>query len=715
MLSNTLSYQLYTRDMTRTLDRIAADPVVKREAEYYRTNIHSVSTIDEFMADYRLYSYAMKAHGLEEQIGSKALIKKVLESDLSDSKSLANKLSDERYRTFAKAFSFINTAEPPVLVAQTVGQTDLVVEAYSDYRTRAGQVHATAAKAYMDGIGAISNVDEFLNSTHLFNVSLASVGIDPSIASRSFIRDVLTGNAADGPAANGDNRYADLAAMLAFEPDGSIPAGGLQSEKEANNTVFEYFAKKGLATSEQAAAYQVSYYESEIAKIRTADELVNDPRLFGIALSSVGLSDSEMPSYAWTLITSDPDDPNSDLNQMPEDTPASLARKEKYKLLNERFNFDTQGNLPVGEPAQSDAAREATVDGYFANYRTATAGNDKIATSLFRVAVSGMSTVRQFVSSSAVYDYALKAFGLDPATESRSSIMRVLRSDPSDPSSYANSLNNDRYVKLAAAFNFDDSGKIAAQRIAQTEANQIDTATRYAGSFGDTPTTAESKAITEATTAYKKALLSIVSVNDFVSNKTVVNFALKAYGLEADRLSQKDLVSILTSDPSDPESFVNKSGDRRLIEFAAAYAFTPDGGIERGVHEIQSASDFLSTQDFYLRQTMEEEAGADNESVRLALYFRRLAPELTSIYEILADPALLTVVQTAVGLPAESSQSNLDLQKRTIEKKLDLETLKDPKGLERFISRYLALQEAQSTSTATSPALAILGSSGGIL
>ena len=66
MLSNTLSYQLYTRDMTRTLDRIAADPVVKREAEYYRTNIHSVSTIDEFMADYRLYSYAMKAHGLEE-------------------------------------------------------------------------------------------------------------------------------------------------------------------------------------------------------------------------------------------------------------------------------------------------------------------------------------------------------------------------------------------------------------------------------------------------------------------------------------------------------------------------------------------------------------------------------------------------------------------------------------------------------------------------
>ncbi|MEF2551521.1 DUF1217 domain-containing protein [Aurantimonas sp. A2-1-M11] len=715
MLSNTLSYQLYTRDMTRTLDRIAADPVVKREAEYYRTNIHSVSTIEEFMGDYRLYSYAMKAYGLEEQIDSRALIKKVLESDLSDTKSLANKLSDERYRTFAKAFSFVSTKEPPVLVAQSVGQTDLIVEAYSEYRTRAGQVHAVAAKGYMDGIGAIGNVDEFLNSTHLFNVALSSVGIDPSVASKSFIRDVLTGNAADGPAANGDNRYADLAAMLGFEPDGSVPAGGLQSVSEANNTVFDYFDEKGLATSEQAAAYQVSYYESEIAKVRTADEFVKDPRLFSMALSSVGLSDSEMPSYAWTLITSDLSDPDSALNQMPEDTPASLARKENYKRLAERLNFDTQGNLAVGEAAQSEAARTATVEGYFANYRSSTAGNDKIATSLFRVAVSGVSTVRQFASSTALYDYALKAFGLDPATESRSSIMRVLRSDPSDPSSYANSLGDERYVNLAAAFNFGESGNLAAQRIAQTEANQIDTATRYAERLGDKPTAAETKAAKEDTTAYKKALVSIVSVDDFVANKTVVDFALKAYGLEAERLSQKDLVAILTSDPSDPESFVNKSGDRRLIEFSAAYAFTPDGGIERGVEEIQSASDFLSTQDFYLRQTMEEEAGADNESVRLSLYFRRMAPDLTSIYEILADPALLTVVQTAVGLPAESSQSNLDLQERTIAKKLDLETLKDPKGLERFIVRYLALQEAQSTSTATSPALAILGSSGGIL
>ena len=106
MLSTFVTYQLYSSDMQRSLDRVAADPVTKREAEYYKSHIGQVKSVDEFLDDYRLYSYAMKAYGLEDQIYSKALMKKVLESDLNDTKSFANKLSDDRYREFAKAFSF---------------------------------------------------------------------------------------------------------------------------------------------------------------------------------------------------------------------------------------------------------------------------------------------------------------------------------------------------------------------------------------------------------------------------------------------------------------------------------------------------------------------------------------------------------------------------------------------------------------------------------
>ena len=50
-----------------------------------------------------------------------------------------------------------------------------------------------------------------------------------------------------------------------------------------------------------------------------------------------------------------------------------------------------------------------------------------------------------------------------------------------------------------------------------------------------------------------------------------MDFALKAYGLEADRLSQKDLVSILTSDPSDPETEIGPVATLPQFEKVMSY------------------------------------------------------------------------------------------------------------------------------------------------
>ena len=63
-----------------------------------------------------------------------------------------------------------------------------------------------------------------------------------------------------------------------------------------------------------------------------------------------------------------------------------------------------------------------------------------------------------------------------------------------------------------------------------------------------------------------------------------------------------------------------------------------------------------------MRQTLEENAGAQNEGVRLALYFQRKAEASKSAYEILADPALLKVVQTALGIPPETGTQDIDRQ-----------------------------------------------------
>src|SRR5690606_33327022 len=101
-----VGWRLLSRTAEQQKARVAADPQVAREAEHFRQTIGQVSKAEDLVADYRLLSVALKAHGLEADIGNRAFIRKVLESDLSDPKSLANRLSDSRYAELARSFGF---------------------------------------------------------------------------------------------------------------------------------------------------------------------------------------------------------------------------------------------------------------------------------------------------------------------------------------------------------------------------------------------------------------------------------------------------------------------------------------------------------------------------------------------------------------------------------------------------------------------------------
>ncbi|WP_456686450.1 DUF1217 domain-containing protein, partial [Bradyrhizobium sp. P5_C11_2] len=128
MVTTYFSYNYIAHNLKQSLTRVEQQPDVAREAAYYKANIGKVKSVDDLMKDYRLYHYAMKAYGLEDMAYAKAFMKKVLESDLSDSTSFVNKLVDKRYREFAAAFSFTSGTK---LVAQTEHQTDDMIGLYT--------------------------------------------------------------------------------------------------------------------------------------------------------------------------------------------------------------------------------------------------------------------------------------------------------------------------------------------------------------------------------------------------------------------------------------------------------------------------------------------------------------------------------------------------------------------------------------------------------
>jgi hypothetical protein len=94
--------------------------------------------------------------------------------------------------------------------------------------------------------------------------------------------------------------------------------------------------------------------------------------------------------------------------------------------------------------------------------------------------------------------------------------------------------------------------------------------------------------------------------------------------------------------------------------------------------------------------------------VRLALYFQRSAANIDTAYSILADPALLKVVQTALGIPAATSSMDIDRQAAMITARLNIDDLKDPTKLNKFLSRFAVLWDVDNPTSAPETSVALI-------
>jgi Protein of unknown function (DUF1217) len=190
---------------------------------------------------------------------------------------------------------------------------------------------------------------------------------------------------------------------------------------------------------------------------------------------------------------------------------------------------------------------------------------------------------------------------------------------------------------------------------------------------------------------YLKTIGDVKTIEDFIGDTRLFNFAMKAHGLEDMSYAKAFMKKVLTEGRDDQESFANSLSDTRYLEFAKTFDFK---------RYDEAATSFTKatqgTVDRYLRQTLEEQAGNENEGVRLALYFQRKAESIDSFYGILADPALAQVVRTSLGLPDSIASADIDKQVELISDRIDLETLADPDALEKLLERFATLWEVNN-------------------
>ncbi len=209
--------------------------------------------------------------------------------------------------------------------------------------------------------------------------------------------------------------------------------------------------------------------------------------------------------------------------------------------------------------------------------------------------------------------------------------------------------------------------------------------------------TAEQTDVKQATAYYKANIGSVKTPADLVKNYKLFSYVLNAYGL-GDQIYAKALFQkILQQGTGSTKNLAYTLNDPKILALAKTFDFAANGDSTTSSSAVQT--DVVNN---YVEQTLETNQGQSNPAVQLALYFQRNAPNIKTVYNILADKNLLTVVQTALGISPSTSAMNVDRQATLLGNKLNVNDFQDPKKLATFIQKFSALYDVNNAGSTTS-------------
>jgi hypothetical protein len=296
LLSTYMSYQLITKDVVKSLDRIERQPVVDRDTKYYLANITKVKTIDEFVKNDRLFKYAMKAYGLEAMDYAKAFMVKALREGVSNPDSFANKLTDKRYAQFVSAFNFAaRGADATTYVkAQQGVATNYAAQAQIAGIDPKSDYVKGETTYYLANIGKVKSIDALMSNERLYTYALAAFGLDSATEDKSLIKQVLTGGVRD-PASVANKQtnpaYAALASAFNFEANGA----GATTYNAAQQPTVDKYMRQTLeedAGKTNEGVRLALYFDRKAPSITNWYDVLADTALASVVRTALGLPDS---------------------------------------------------------------------------------------------------------------------------------------------------------------------------------------------------------------------------------------------------------------------------------------------------------------------------------------------------------------------------------------------------------------------------------------
>ena len=224
---------------------------------------------------------------------------------------------------------------------------------------------------------------------------------------------------------------------------------------------------------------------------------------------------------------------------------------------------------------------------------------------------------------------------------------------------------------------------------------------------------AKNKTVQNDIDYFTKNIQKIESIDDLFKDYRLLNIALEAYGLETE-ISKAGLIKgVLTSNPEEINSLVNKINDPRYKEMAADFKFYTE--TENGTFFVKLQSFAIDVGKKLITVAVEKELDVQAPGIRKAINFKKITSsgDIESPYSLLSNPNLRDVVLQARGIPASIVVQPVETQGRVLEKYYDFDKFDNERYVDRIIQQYLAQTDVANFNAISEASLASTLLSGG--
>jgi len=212
---------------------------------------------------------------------------------------------------------------------------------------------------------------------------------------------------------------------------------------------------------------------------------------------------------------------------------------------------------------------------------------------------------------------------------------------------------------------------------------------------------------------FKENIGNVTSAEELVNDSRLLEVVMGSYGLQDETYKKAFIREILEDGVDTPGTLGNRLNNQDYKDMAKDLKLDTDAP-RTGWLTVQNK--IVSN---YIEQTYEVAVGDQDIALRQALDFKRNAAETSESggwYSFMGDASMRDVLETALNLPSDIGLLDVDKQFEMFEKQAlkilgskESSVLSDPEAIDKVISRYLLINQAQSGASSFNPALTLLG------